>query len=52
MFKSVKPNRTDKIEKSTERLTESCYTPDLVQSFSKENGGLNRAHRHAKPPTI
>ena len=46
-----KVDRTDKIEKSTERLTECCHTPDLVQAFSEENGGLNQVLRSTKPPT-
>ena len=44
-------DRTVKIEKFTERLTESCYIPDLAKAFSNKNGGLNRVLRHAKPPT-
>ena len=46
-----KVDRTDKIEKCTERLAECCHTPDLVQAFSEENGGLNQVLRLAKPPT-
>ena len=36
-----KVDRTDMIKKFTERLTECCHTPDLVQAFSEENGVLN-----------
>ena len=46
-----KVDRTDKIEKCTERLAECFHTPDLVQEFSEENGGLNQVLRPAKPPT-
>ena len=49
MSKSVKwIDRADKIEKTTELLTECCHTHDFVQAYSDENDGL---HRHTKPPT-
>ena len=44
-------DRTDKIEKSTERLTKCCHTSDMVQAFSEENGGLTKVLRHVKSPT-
>ena len=39
------------IEKSTEQLAEFRHTPDLVRTFSEENGGLNHVLRQAKPST-
>ena len=50
-IQKCKVDRTNKIEKSTERLTQCCHTPDLVQALSEENGGLNQVLRMAKPPT-
>ena len=46
-----KVDRTDKIDKCTVRLAEYCHTPDLVQAFSEENGGINQVLRPAKPAT-
>ena len=40
---NCKVDRTDKIEESTERLTERCHTPDLLKAFLDENGGLNQS---------
>ena len=46
----VNDDGTDKTEKSTDRLANSCHNPDLVQAFSNKNCGLiNNVLRQAKP---
>ena len=45
MSKNLKCDRTDKIEKSKVRITDSRQTPDLVEAFTNDNGGLNQLYR-------
>ena len=48
----LKVDRSKKIEKSTEWITESCPTPDLVQAFSEEKSGLTRFYGMSILPFI
>ena len=50
MSKRITPNKLTK-SCNIEQLAESRHTSDLVQTFSKENGGLNQVLQRGKPPT-
>ena len=51
--KSTKTGEGEKAElcQIAEKLKNNCHIPDWVQSFPKENGGLNIVLRCNKPPT-